>query len=86
MIHFPKHWKSARRLFPSNGKCLSEALKVTPGSRAAAGDLGTTIGADKDIAFAPVKARHIRLQVFKAARPININEFQVVAPERSSTP
>lgn len=47
---------------------------------------GTTIGADKDIAFAPVKARYIRLHVFKAARPININEFQVFAPERSSTP
>ena len=46
---------------------------------------GTTIGADKDIAFAPVKARHVRLHIFKAARPININEFQVFAPERSST-
>ncbi len=38
---------------------------------------GTTIGADKDITFAPVKARRIRLNVFKAAGPININEFQV---------
>ncbi|MCX7007901.1 MAG: DUF5703 domain-containing protein [Kiritimatiellaeota bacterium] len=47
---------------------------------------GTTIGADKDITFAPVKARHIRLNVFKAARPININEFQVFAPDRSTTP
>lgn len=41
---------------------------------------GTTIGVDKDISFAPVKTRHIRLNVFKAARPININEFQVFPP------
>ncbi len=47
---------------------------------------GTTIGADKEIAFAPAKARHIRLNVFKAVRPININEFQIFAPDRSATP
>jgi hypothetical protein len=33
-----------------------------------------------------VKARHIRLNVFKAARPININEFQVFAAEEKETP
>lgn len=38
---------------------------------------GTTIGPDKDITFAPVKARHVRVHVLKAALPININEFQV---------
>ncbi|MEI7900966.1 MAG: discoidin domain-containing protein, partial [bacterium] len=38
---------------------------------------GTTIGADKAIEFTPVRAREIRLHVFKAERPININEFQV---------
>jgi hypothetical protein len=42
---------------------------------------GTTIGADKDIIFAPVKARYVRLNVFKAERPININEFQIFPPE-----
>jgi len=40
---------------------------------------GTTIGPDKDIPFAPVKARHIRLNIRKAAMAININEFQVFA-------
>ena len=43
---------------------------------------GTTIGADKDITFAPVRAREVRLHVFKAKRPININEFQVFPPEK----
>ena len=40
---------------------------------------GTTIGSEKEIKFAPVKARFIRLNVTKAERPININEFQVFA-------
>lgn len=34
----------------------------------------TTIGADKPIEFPPVPAREIRLNVFKAERPSNINE------------
>jgi hypothetical protein len=38
---------------------------------------GTTIGSDKEIVFPPVKARIVRLNVSKAERPININEFQV---------
>ncbi len=38
---------------------------------------GTTIGPDKEIIFPPVKARVVRLNVTKAVRPININEFQV---------
>jgi len=38
---------------------------------------GTTIGADKSLEFPPVRAREIRLHVFRAERPININEFQV---------
>ena len=38
---------------------------------------GTTIGADKTIEFAPVRAREVRLHVLKAKRPININEFQL---------
>ena len=40
---------------------------------------GTTIGADYTAEFPPVRAREIRLNVFKAKRPININEFQVFA-------
>jgi hypothetical protein len=40
---------------------------------------GTTIGADKSIELAPVNAREIRLNVLKAERAININEFQVFA-------
>jgi hypothetical protein len=43
---------------------------------------GTTIGADKEITFAPVKARYVRLNVFKAERPININEFQVFGKDQ----
>jgi hypothetical protein len=43
---------------------------------------GTTIGADRTVQFAPVRAREIRLHVLKAKRPININEFQVLAPEK----
>ena len=42
---------------------------------------GTTIGAEKEIVIAPVKARFVRLNVFKAERPININEFQIFAPD-----
>lgn len=38
---------------------------------------GTTIGPDRELVFPPVKARMIRLNVSKAERPININEFQV---------
>ena len=44
--------------------------------------VGPGHGADKDITFAPVKARYVRLNVFKAERPININEFQIFGPER----
>jgi hypothetical protein len=43
---------------------------------------GSTIGPDKEIPFAPVKARHIRLNVTKAAMAININEFQVFPVEK----
>lgn len=42
---------------------------------------GTTIGADKTVEFPSVRVREIRLRVLRAARPININEFQVFAPE-----
>ena len=42
---------------------------------------GTTIGTDKEIPIDPVKARHVRLQIKQAAMAININEFQVFAPE-----
>ena len=42
---------------------------------------GTTIGAEKEIVIAPFKALFVRLNVFKAERPININEFQVFAPD-----
>ena len=38
---------------------------------------GTTIGSDKEVTFAPVKARFVRLSILKAKRAININEFQV---------
>ena len=41
---------------------------------------GTTIGADYSAEFPPVRAREIRLNVFKAKLPININEFQVFGP------
>jgi len=44
---------------------------------------GTTIGADKTVEFRPIRAREIRLNVFKAQRPININEFQVFPPEKA---
>lgn len=43
---------------------------------------GTTIGAEKEITFAPVRARHVRLNVFEVVRPIDINEFQVFSPEK----
>jgi hypothetical protein len=38
---------------------------------------GTTIGVAKTLEFPPVRARYVRLHVFKAERPININEFQL---------
>jgi hypothetical protein len=40
---------------------------------------GTTIGANKEIEFTPVKARYVRLHVLEATKAININEFQVFA-------
>ncbi len=45
---------------------------------------GTTIGADKTIEFPPLRARHVRLNVFKAQRPININEFQIFPPSTNT--
>jgi hypothetical protein len=44
---------------------------------------GTTIGADKDIAISPVKARAVRLNVLQAANAININEFQLFPPSEN---
>lgn len=41
---------------------------------------GTTIGPDKEITFAPVTARLVRLNILKAKMAININEFQVFGP------
>ena len=38
---------------------------------------GATIGANKQITFAPVKAQLVRINVLKAERAININEFSV---------
>ncbi|MEI6178246.1 MAG: discoidin domain-containing protein, partial [Verrucomicrobiota bacterium] len=43
---------------------------------------GTTIGACKELEFPPVKARFVRLNILKAAMAVNINEFQVFAPEK----
>ena len=42
---------------------------------------GTTIGKEKEIVITPIKARFVRLNVLKAQRPININEFQIFPPE-----
>lgn len=44
---------------------------------------GTTIGADETLEFPPVRAREVRLHVLKAKRPININEFQLFAPDKA---
>jgi hypothetical protein len=41
---------------------------------------GTIIGADRWVEVAPVRAREIRLRVFRADGPLNINEFQVFGP------
>ncbi|MFO1524118.1 MAG: discoidin domain-containing protein [Kiritimatiellia bacterium] len=41
---------------------------------------GTTIGREKTLAFPPVRAREIRLNVQSSVQPININEFQVFGP------
>ncbi len=58
------------------------ALEVKQGNAWKEVARGTTIGADKDISFAPVRAREVRLHVFKAERPINISEFQVFSPAK----
>jgi hypothetical protein len=47
---------------------------------------GTTIGADKEIEVAPVRARRVRLNVFRAKCPVNINEFQVFGPPNGAGP
>jgi hypothetical protein len=47
---------------------------------------GTTIGQDKEITFAPVKARLVRLNILKAKMAININEFQVFGPSQGDEP
>lgn len=57
------------------------AIEVKQGDAWRAVARGTTIGPDKSIEFPPLRAREIRLNVFKAERPININEFQVFACE-----
>jgi hypothetical protein len=57
------------------------AIEVKDGEKWKEVSRGTTIGADKFIEFPVVRAREIRLNVFKSERPININEFQVFAPE-----
>lgn len=41
---------------------------------------GTMIGADRMLEFPKVRTRQVRLHVFKADGPININEFQVFQP------
>lgn len=59
---------------------LEFAIEVRQGDTWREVARGTTIGADKAVEFAPVRAREVRLNVFRAKRPININEFQVFAP------
>jgi alpha-L-fucosidase len=44
---------------------------------------GATIGRDMELTFAPVKARQVRLNILKATRAININEFQVFGPTQN---
>jgi hypothetical protein len=56
-------------------------LQVRQGESWAEVARGTTIGSDKSIEFPPVRTRAVRLNVIKAKRPININEFQVFAAE-----
>lgn len=40
---------------------------------------GATIGPDREVTFPAVKARYVRLNILKAKRAININEFQIFA-------
>ncbi|MFM2243323.1 MAG: hypothetical protein RLZ97_2178 [Verrucomicrobiota bacterium] len=56
------------------------AIEVKQGGEWKEVATGTTIGSAKDIPVAPVKARHVRLNVKQAANAVNINEFQVFAP------
>ena len=53
------------------------ALEVKQGDAWKEVARGTTLGANKEIPFAPVKAQFVRLRILKAERAININEFQV---------
>lgn len=55
------------------------AIEYKAGDRWEEAAHGTTIGADKTMEFPAVHARCVRLHVFKAERPININEFQLFA-------
>ena len=42
---------------------------------------GTTLGTDREIPIAPVKASRVRLNITEASNAININEFQVFPVE-----
>jgi hypothetical protein len=44
---------------------------------------GTTIGQNKELTIAPVKARQVRLNILRAETAININEFQVFGPTQN---
>lgn len=58
------------------------AIEIKQGNQWKTIATGTTIGANKEIEFTPVKARYIRLHVLEATKAININEFQVFAAEK----
>ena len=57
------------------------AIEIKQGSEWKEVARGTTIGTDRIVEFPPVTVREIRLHVLKADMPININEFQVFAPD-----
>lgn len=55
------------------------AIEIKQGDAWKVVDRGTTIGKEKEIVFSPVKAQFVRLNLLKADRALNLNEFQVFA-------
>lgn len=57
------------------------AIEIKQGDACQEVARGTTIGRDKEVFLTkPAKASRVRLNVLKAARPVNIHEFQVFPP------
>jgi len=59
-----------------------EPIEIKQGETVKGDCAGTTNRCGQDHWVSAARARDIRLYVLKVKRPININEFQIFAPEK----